>query len=200
MNKKNWDKFAPIYNIFMKKNKKAYAQMYQKIRTVVKGKKVLELATGTGLIAENISDFAKSVEATDYSEKMIAQARKNVYANNIHFAVANACNLPYHSESFDVVIISNALHIMPEPEKALAEIRRVLKKDGIMIAPTFVHAQMPLPKRMLSKAMGIVGFRAEHKWTEETYLHFLRKNGWKIRRKSLLNASFPLVYAECVYL
>lgn len=199
MNKKNWDKFAPIYNIFMKKNQKAYMQMYRKIRIAVKGKKVLELATGTGLIAENIADAAKSVEATDYSEKMIAEARKNVHANHVHFAVADACNLPYQSESFDVVIISNALHIMPEPEKALAEIHRVLKKDGVMIAPTFVHAQMTLPKRMLSKAMGGVGFRAEHKWTEETYLHFLRKNGWSIRRKSLLNASFPLVYAECVY-
>lgn len=199
MNKKTWDKFAPIYNLFMKKDKKTYIQMYRKICIAVRYKKVLELATGTGLIAGNIADFAKSVEATDFSEKMIAQARKNVHANNVRFVVADACKLPYSSESFDVVIISNALHIMPEPEKALAEIHRVLKKDGILIAPTFVHAQMSLPKRLLSKMMSILGFYAEHKWTEETYLNFLRKNGWKIRRKSLLNASFPLVYAECMY-
>ena len=39
---------------------------------------------------------------------------------------------------FDAAVISNALHIMPEPEKALAEIRRVLKPGGILIAPTFM--------------------------------------------------------------
>ncbi len=199
MNKGTWDKFAPIYNLFTKKNKKAYMQMYQKIRSTVQSKKVLELATGTGLIAGNIAGVAKSVEATDFSEKMIAEARKSFHADNLHFAIADACHLPYNSDSFDIVIISNALHIMPAPEKALAEIRRVLKKDGIMIAPTFVHAQMTLLKRMLSKTMSIVGFHPEHKWTEETYLNFLRKNGWKIRKKALLKASFPLVYAECVY-
>ena len=49
--------------------------------------------------------------------------------------------LPYADKSFDVVIVSNALHIVPQPEKALAEIRRVLKDDGVLIAPTFTHAE-----------------------------------------------------------
>ena len=39
-----------------------------------------------------------------------------------------------------MVLVSNALHIVPQPEKALAEIRRVLKDDGVLIAPTFTHA------------------------------------------------------------
>ena len=48
--------------------------------------------------------------------------------------------LSYADRSFDVVIVSNALHIVPQSEKALAEIRRVLKDDGVLIAPTFTHA------------------------------------------------------------
>ena len=48
--------------------------------------------------------------------------------------------LPYAEVSFDVVIVSNALHIVPQPEKALAEIHRVLKDDGVLIAPTFTHS------------------------------------------------------------
>ena len=39
-----------------------------------------------------------------------------------------------------MVIVSNALHIIPQPEKALQEIKRVLKDDGVLIAPTFTHA------------------------------------------------------------
>ena len=49
--------------------------------------------------------------------------------------------LPYAQKSFEVVIASNALHIVPHPEKAMQEIRRVLKDDGVLIAPTFTHAE-----------------------------------------------------------
>ena len=51
-------------------------------------------------------------------------------------------SLSYAGNSFDVVIVSNALHIVPQPEKALAEKSdRVLKDDGVLIAPTFTHAE-----------------------------------------------------------
>ena len=58
---------------------------------------------------------------------------------NISFSVQDATRLTYNSEEFDVVVIANALHIMPEPNKALAEIHRVLKPNGILFAPTFVY-------------------------------------------------------------
>ncbi|MFQ9418242.1 MAG: class I SAM-dependent methyltransferase [Lachnospiraceae bacterium] len=48
--------------------------------------------------------------------------------DNLIFEVADATDLPYENHSFDVVLIANALHIMPEPEKALKEIERVLKR------------------------------------------------------------------------
>lgn len=41
--------------------------------------------------------------------------------------------------TFDVVVIANALHIMPAPDPAMKEIYRVLKKGGILFAPTFVY-------------------------------------------------------------
>ena len=41
--------------------------------------------------------------------------------------------------SFDAVIISNALHIIPDPEKTLSEIDRVLRPGGVLIAPNFVE-------------------------------------------------------------
>ena len=52
------------------------------------------------------------------------------------------------SKSFDVVIVSNALHIVPQPEKALREIKRVLKDDGVLIAPTFTHAENSFPGKV----------------------------------------------------
>ena len=114
--------------------------MYELIRPEVKAKTVLELATGTGLIAKNIVNAAAHIEATDASPEMIAEAKRDNRSAKLHFSVQDMFRLPYVEESFDVVIVSNALHIVPQPEKALAEIRRVLKDDGVLIAPTFTHA------------------------------------------------------------
>ena len=105
--------------------------------------------------------------------------------------------LPYADRSFDAVIVANALHIVPQPEKALAEIRRVLKDDGVLIAPTFVHAENSLSGKAKAFLMKLVGFPLKSKWTQADYLAFLRQNGWTLRRTEVLKASFPLCYAEC---
>ena len=135
-----WDRNAGRYDRFMRKDQAAYEEMYKLIRPVVKAKTVLELATGTGLIAKNIVNAAAHIEATDASAEMIAEAKRDNRSAKLHFSVQDMFRLPYAEESFDVVIVSNALHIVPQPEKALAEIRRVLKDDGVLIAPTFTHA------------------------------------------------------------
>ncbi len=135
-----WDKNAGRYDRFMRKDRAAYDEMYVLIRPVVKAKTVLELATGTGLIAKHIVNAAAHIEATDASAEMIAEAKRDNRSAKLYFSVQDMFCLPYAKESFDVVIVSNALHIVPQPEKALAEIRRVLKDDGVLIAPTFTHA------------------------------------------------------------
>ena len=82
-------------------------------------KTVLELATGTGLIAKNIVNAAAHIEATDVSAEMIAEAKRDNRSAKLHFSVQNMFCLPYAEESFDVVLVSNALHIVQQPEKAL---------------------------------------------------------------------------------
>lgn len=106
--------------------------------------------------------------------------------------------LPYADGSFDVIIVANALHIVPEPEKALSEIRRVLKDDGVLVAPTFTHADNAFFGRVKAFFMKLAGFPLHSKWTSREYLAFLRENGWTVRKSAVLTASFPLTYAECV--
>ena len=71
-----WDKNAGRYDRFMRKDRAAYEKMYELIRPVVKAKTVLEVATGTGLIAKSIVDAAVHIEATDASAKMILEAEE----------------------------------------------------------------------------------------------------------------------------
>ena len=193
-----WDRNANRYDRFMRKDHKAYKQMYSLIYPVVRHKQVLELATGTGLIAKNIVNAAAHIEATDASGEMIAEAKRDSRSAKLHFSVQDMFCLPYADRSFDVVIVSNALHIVPEPERALAEIRRVLKDDGILIAPTFTHAENSFPGKVKAFFMKLAGFPLHSKWTNEEYLAFLRENGWTVRKSAVLKASFPLAYTECV--
>ena len=193
-----WDKNAGRYDRFMRKDQAAYEEMYALIWPVVKAKTVLELATGTGLIAKSIVNAAAHIEATDASVEMIAEAKRDNQSAKLHFSVQDMFRLPYAGKSFDVVIVSNALHIVPQPEKALAEIRRVLKDDGVLIAPTFTHAGNSFSGKVRAFFMRMAGFPLCSKWTSAEYLRFLRQNGWAVRKSAVLKASFPLTYAECV--
>ena len=197
MKKTFWDRTAKIYDRFMRKDRNAYQQMYALIDPVVRHKQVLELATGTGLIARHIVRSADHIEATDASPEMIEQAKQGARSAKLHFSVQDMFRLPYADQSFDVVIVSNALHIVPEPEKALTEIRRVLKDDGVLIAPTFTHAGNNFLGNVKAFFMTLAGFRQYSKWSSESYLDFLREQGWTVRKSKVLKASFPLTYAEC---
>ena len=192
-----WDRNAGRYDRFMRKDRAAYDEMYELIRPVVRHKTVLELATGTGLIAKHIVNAAAHIEATDASAEMVAEAKRDNHSAKLHFSVQDMFRLPYTNQSFDVVIVSNALHIVPQPEKALAEIRRVLKDDGVLIAPTFTHAGNSFSGKVRAFFMKRVGFPLHSKWTSEEYLRFLSQNGWMVRKSVALKASFPLTYAEC---
>ena len=192
-----WDKNAGRYDRFMRKGRAAYEKMYGLIRPVVKGKTVLELAAGTGLIAKNIVNAAAHIEASDTSAEMIREAKRRNHSAKLYFSVQDMFRLPYTDKSFDVVIVSNALHIVPQPEKALAEIHRVLKDDGVLIAPTFTHAGNSFSGKVRAFFMKLAGFPLHSKWTSEEYLRFLRQNGWAVRKSVVLKASFPLTYAEC---
>ena len=193
-----WDRNAGRYDRFMRKDRAAYDEMYELIRPIVRHKTVLELATGTGLIAKHIVNAAAHIEATDASPEMITEAKRDSRSAKLHFSVQDMFRLPYANQSFDVVIVSNALHIVPQPEKALAEIRRVLKDDGVLIAPTFTHAGNSFTGKVKVFFMRLAGFPLHSKWASEEYLRFLRQNGWTVRKSVVLKASFPLTYAECV--
>ena len=192
-----WDKNAFLYDRFMKKDAAAYERMYELIRPVVSGKTVLEAATGTGLIAKNIAGSAKTVEAVDASPEMIRAAKKASSSAKLHFSVQDIFSLPYADESFDVVIASNVLHIIPEPEKALRELTRVLRDGGVLILPTFTHKKNRLRGKIRAFFMKLAGFPLHSTWSEDEYVNFLEKNGLSITKRELISASFPLTYTEC---
>jgi ubiquinone/menaquinone biosynthesis C-methylase UbiE len=197
MKKKTWDLYAPIYKRAMKADQKIYDYMYARIPEVIEGKKVLEVATGPGLLAKHVAHSASEMIATDYSEGMIKEAKKGECPPNLRFEIADAMALPYENDSFDAVLIANALHIVPDPEKALSEIERVLKPGGILIAPNFVEHKGTLGSRIWSGILKLAGVRFEHQWSSKEYLEFLSANGWTVLFSKEMPARITIMYTEC---
>lgn len=197
MKKRLWDLYAPIYKRAMKADQRVYDFMYQRIPQKIRGLEVLEIAAGPGLLARHVAPAAKRMIATDYSEGMIAQAKKGAPLANLTFEVADTMRLPYADQAFDAVLIANALHIVPDPEQALREIARVLRPGGLLIAPNFVEHKGTLLSRVWSGVLRLAGIRFEHQWTAREYLQFLEDHGWQVLFSREMAARITLMYAEC---
>lgn len=97
--------------------------------------KVLDVGTGTGIIATSLALLGHDVTGVDLCSNMIAKAKENTRAMglDVNFICTSAGELPFESDSFDVVISRNLLWALPEPEDTLKQWRRVLKPDGLLI-------------------------------------------------------------------
>ena len=197
MKKKTWDLYAPIYKRAMKADQQIYDFMYERIPEMIREKEVLELATGPGLLAKHVAPAARRIIATDYSEGMIAQAKKGEYPENLIFEVADATQLPYEDDSFDAVLIANALHIVSDPNQVLREIDRVLRPGGLLIAPNFVEHKGSLGSRIWSGILVLAGVRFEHQWSAQEYLDFLEDAGWHVTFSKEMAARIAMMYTEC---
>jgi len=102
--------------------------------------KVLEFGCGTGgiwigrdkQIPENVQ-----IILTDISPLMIEKTKEKLDINNIFsFQVMDIQDIPFSDECFDIIIANHMLYHVPNMEKALSEIIRVLKSDGIFYATT----------------------------------------------------------------
>ena len=116
---------------------KAWRRAATKIIAPVPGMKILDVAAGPGSSSEPLHKAGATVYSTDFSEGMLAQGRKS--RPYLNFSKADALNLPFDAESFDVTTISFGLRNTVDYPTALAEALRVTKKGGRMVVIEFSH-------------------------------------------------------------
>ncbi|CAM2904695.1 MerR family transcriptional regulator [Clostridium sporogenes] len=117
--------------------------------------KILELGCGdASLWNKNFNHIPSNwdITLTDFSEGMLKDAKKNLREkiSRFNFKIVNAESIPFEEESFDVVIANHMLYHVPNINKALKEINRVLKSEGILFASTVGKNHMKEIREIIS--------------------------------------------------
>jgi len=127
-----------FYNKYKTKNfieRKLVYNFINNIQNALEGinfTKVLDAGCGEGYITNIISNIRKSeIHGIDIGEDVLAIAQSNY--NNIFFKKASIYNLPYESNSFDLVVACEVLEHLAKPEEALMELQRV-STDWILLS------------------------------------------------------------------
>lgn len=142
------------------------------------GVKVLELGCGTGEMWKNRESLIANCSTlilSDLSEGMLDVAKTNVgNYDNIEYKVLDIQEIPYDDETFDIVIANMMLYHIPDIEKALLEVRRVLKREGYFYCATYgEHGIMDYLSKILSK----------YSFVDSINKNFTLQNGYEVLSK-----------------
>ncbi|MFD1336048.1 class I SAM-dependent methyltransferase [Oceanobacillus iheyensis] len=129
--------FAQNSDAYIKSTTHANVKELEKMITWTvpnKGMLMLDIATGGGHVAKKYAPYVENVIAADLTPEMLQVARTHLRDyTNIQYVVADAENLPFLDESFDLVSCRIAAHHFPNPTKFIEEATRVLKSKGTFI-------------------------------------------------------------------
>lgn len=103
--------------------------------------RILELGCGTGDMWKNkldLLDAGSYLTLTDFSSGMLETAKKNTQGSPwVDYQVVDIQYIPYEGDAFDIVIANMMLYHVPDLDRGLAEVRRVLKPGGIFYCATY---------------------------------------------------------------
>lgn len=193
-----WDKVAGMYELFEniyngKVNKQLCAEVAEMMDS---SDTVLECACGTGMITKCIAPKCRKVVATDLSEGMLKQASKNCRdLSNVKIKRANIMKLEYQDETFDKVVAGNVIHLLEEPNKALAELERVCKKGGKIIVPTYINHENAGKSGVFVKIWDKLGAGFKRQFNYTTYKEFFSKAGYTDVEYKLVQGKMPCAIA-----
>ena len=120
---------------------------------------VLEVGCGTGVMAERINALSGvTLVAIDYSERFVELTA----ARGVDARQADICYLPFEDDSFDVVYAGWMLHHVRDLDRALAEIRRVLRPGGTFVAVTNGDDSLADLRREAGARPVVTGFSSEN--------------------------------------
>ena len=141
-------------------------EFYQKVADrglCIKGQRVLDLGTGTGVLPRNMYKFGAEWVGTDISPEQIEQAKilSESAGMNIDFRAVSAEKIDFPSESFDVLTACQCFWYF-DHDKVAPEFSRILKKDGKLVV--LFMAWLPFEDKIAGESEKLV-LKYSPKWS-----------------------------------
>jgi ArsR family transcriptional regulator len=155
-----------------------------------------DLGCGTGQVSELIAPHVAAVVAVDGSTDMVQAARKRLKGlHQVDVKRGDMEALPIDDEQLDVAIAALVLHHVPEPQRALAEMHRVVKCGGrVLIVDMLPHERVEYQQQMGHVWLG---------FSEKTIKKFLEGAGFDRIATTVLpadeNAKGPALFATTAF-
>lgn len=192
-----WDKVSPLYDVFETVyNGKVFNGTGKIVAAMIEPTDVvLECACGTGAISKFIAPVCKKLLATDYSAGMLKQAaRKCRKYPNVLIRKADITDIKCRDDRFDKVVAGNVIHLLPEPEKALQELERVVKPGGLIIIPTYINMSKGTG-RVAVKFLEKLGADFKKQFDLESYEQFFKNMGYEEVEYTVVEGRMPCAIA-----
>lgn len=192
-----WNKISPVYDLFENVyNRKVYKGTGIKVAEFIdKNDGVLECACGTGAITEEIAKKCRQVLATDFAEGMLKRASKKCRKyGNVSFRQEDITDIKCEDESFDKVVAGNVIHLLPEPEKALNELLRVVRPGGKVIIPTYINMARD-SSGFAVKFIEKLGAEFKRQFDIDSYKKFFEDKGFKDVEFYVVDGRMPCAIA-----
>jgi len=161
------------------------------------GETILDAGCGFGLYSLALAEKGVIVIGVDTDEKQVSMAKEwaiKLSILNARFEVQDICKLPYEDESFDKILCVDVIEHVPNDERAISELVRVLKVEGTfaLTTPTPISSQTCFFHKDKTEAVGHV----REGYTPEQLFKILEINGLLVKEHRYYNRFFERFASE----
>ncbi|MBI5643008.1 MAG: class I SAM-dependent methyltransferase [Deltaproteobacteria bacterium] len=191
-----FDKAMNMYDT-NKRLRIVYEELFRKGE--LKGKKLLDAGSGTGWFSARASALGATVTSLDVGENLLNEVKKKCDTARV---VGDVTDLKFPDRSFDCIVSTEVIEHTPDPKKAISEMARVLRKNGVIaltVPNRFWHFAVTIGNVL--KLRPYDGFENWVGWSE--LKREFEKNGLKIKKQFGFHAVpfvSPKLYSAIDYL
>lgn len=188
-----WDKTAKSYDKEEASDSEKHWQIVKTVSSHLKSTDlVLDFGCATGLITNQIAQYARKVKGIDISPKMVELASAKAIKNGIrnveytHATINSARLLP---QTFDVILCLHVLHLVENPLMTIKQLKQLLKPEGTLITVTPCMRHKPLLGSSL-KLLSFLGLVPKiHTFSKPELTQLFRKNNIRVEVNKLLTGT-----------
>ena len=160
----DWGRTSGDYAVFRPGPPRRFYDMLRVLGVGLSGQRILDLGTGTGVLAREFARRGANAAGVDISQNQINTARRLAVQEGltVDFRVAEAVTTPFPDGCFDIVT-ANQCWLYFDPAQAVAEVRRLLTPEGLLVTshfswlPRLDHVARETESLILQAQPGLVG-------------------------------------------